>query len=147
MPDDNERLTMSVPEAGKKYFGISRDGSYRAAERGDIPTIRVGRLLRVPVRAMEQRLEAVCRERNGERDLPDVRVPVPRRRRDEDDHPLRGGQSRLAARYRPLAPRLSVADKRQASAIDNRGLLSNPGRRRVVRMRRQDNQTNRGGVT
>ena len=60
MADDNRPLTMSVPEAGKKYFGLSRDGSYRAAERGEIPTIRIGRLLRVPVRAMERMLDAVC---------------------------------------------------------------------------------------
>ena len=50
-------LTMTVPEAGKKYFGLSRDASYAAAQRGDIPTIRVGRLLRVPVAAMERKLE------------------------------------------------------------------------------------------
>ena len=50
-------LTMSVPEAGKKYFDLSRDGSYRAAERGEIPTIRVGRLLRVPIAAMDRKLE------------------------------------------------------------------------------------------
>ena len=50
-------MTISVPEAGKRYFGLSRDGSYRAAERGDIPTIRVGRLLRVPVRVMERILD------------------------------------------------------------------------------------------
>jgi len=31
----------------------------RAAERGDIPTIRVGRQLRVPVAAMERLLDAV----------------------------------------------------------------------------------------
>jgi excisionase family DNA binding protein len=59
MADDNKPLTMTVPEAGKKYFGLSRDGSYRAAERGEIPTIRIGRLLRVPVRAMERLLDAV----------------------------------------------------------------------------------------
>src|SRR5262249_55451381 len=59
MPDKNERLTMSVPEAGKKYFDLSRDASYAAAQRGDIPTIRVGRLLRVPVRAMERLLDGV----------------------------------------------------------------------------------------
>jgi len=47
-------LTMSVPEAGKRYFGLSRNGSYAAAERGEIPTIKIGRLLRVPVRAMER---------------------------------------------------------------------------------------------
>ena len=52
-----EPLTITVPEAGKKYFGLGRNGSYLAAERGDIPTIRVGRLLRVPVRAMEKMLD------------------------------------------------------------------------------------------
>jgi hypothetical protein len=51
-------LTISVVEAGRRYFGLSRGASYQAAERGDIPTIRVGRLLRVPVRAMESRLDA-----------------------------------------------------------------------------------------
>jgi hypothetical protein len=56
-------LTMSVPEAGRTYFNLSRHGSYAAAERGDIPTIRIGRLLRVPVRAMERLLDGV--ERTG----------------------------------------------------------------------------------
>jgi Helix-turn-helix domain len=50
-------LTMSVPQAGKKYFGLSRNGAYDAAKRGDLPTIRIGRLLRVPVRALEQMLD------------------------------------------------------------------------------------------
>jgi len=57
----NKAETMSVPEAGKKYFGLSRNGSYDAAERGEIPTIRIGRLLRVPVRAMERLLDGVGR--------------------------------------------------------------------------------------
>ena len=55
-------LTLSVPQAGKKYFGLSRNGAYDAAKRGDLPTIRIGRLLRVPVRALEQMLD-----RAGER--------------------------------------------------------------------------------
>ena len=50
--------TMSVPEAGKLYYGLSRNGSYQAAARGDIPTIRVGHLLRVPVAAMEKLVAA-----------------------------------------------------------------------------------------
>lgn len=54
-----ECKTMSIPEAGALYFGLSRNGSYQAAERGDIPTIRVGRKLRVPVAAMERLLESV----------------------------------------------------------------------------------------
>jgi len=53
----SETKTLSVPEAGKTYFGLSRNGSYDAAARGDIPTIRIGRLLRVPVVAMERKLD------------------------------------------------------------------------------------------
>jgi len=56
MPKEDE-LTISVPEAGKRYFGLSRNAAYEAAARGDLPVIRIGRLLRVPVRAMERMLE------------------------------------------------------------------------------------------
>jgi hypothetical protein len=52
-----DRPTISVPEAGKRYYGLSRNGSYAAARRGEIPTIKVGRLRRVPVRAMERLLD------------------------------------------------------------------------------------------
>jgi hypothetical protein len=57
---DEQAITISVPEAGKRYFGLSENGSYAAAGRGEIPTIRVGRLLRVPVRAMERLLDEVA---------------------------------------------------------------------------------------
>ena len=50
-------LTLSVPEAGEKYFGLSRKGAYGAAARGDLPVIRIGRLIRVPVRALEKMLD------------------------------------------------------------------------------------------
>lgn len=48
--------TISVEQAGKQYFGLGRGSSYAAA-RGDIPTIRIGRMLRVPVKALESMLE------------------------------------------------------------------------------------------
>jgi hypothetical protein len=48
---------MTVPDAGRIYYGLSRNGSYEAAKRGDIPTIRIGKLLRVPVKALERMLE------------------------------------------------------------------------------------------
>lgn len=51
-------LTISVPEAGWKFLGLSRNGSYAAARRGDIPTVQIGRLLRVPIKAMDAKLEA-----------------------------------------------------------------------------------------
>jgi hypothetical protein len=53
---DDLPKTLTVPAAGKEYFGLSRNASYAAAERGDIPTIKIGRLLRVPVRALEEML-------------------------------------------------------------------------------------------
>lgn len=46
--DFGGRLGVTVPEAGR-LLGIGRDAAYRAAERGELPTIRVGRRLVVPV--------------------------------------------------------------------------------------------------
>jgi len=54
--------TMTVPDAGRIYYGLSRNGSYEAAKRGDIPTIKIGKLLRVPVRALEEMLNAASRQ-------------------------------------------------------------------------------------
>ena len=36
-----EPRVLSVPEAGRRYFGLGRNASYRAAKRGDIPTIAI----------------------------------------------------------------------------------------------------------
>jgi hypothetical protein len=49
--------TLTVPEAGRVDFDLGRNASYEAARRGDIPTIKIGRLLRVPVVALERMLE------------------------------------------------------------------------------------------
>jgi len=58
--DKTDRITLTVPEAGKLYYDLCKSGSYEAAKRGDIPTIRVGRLLRVPIAAMDRKIvEAV----------------------------------------------------------------------------------------
>lgn len=57
MPNDETAWTITVPDAGRRYYCLSRNASYAAAERGDIPTTRVGRLLRVPIKAMEGILE------------------------------------------------------------------------------------------
>ena len=46
-PPSAERVVYTVPEAGR-LLGLSRNGSYEAAKRGDIPTIRIGRRLLVP---------------------------------------------------------------------------------------------------
>jgi len=39
---DEKPLTISVPEAGKKYFGLCRNASYDAAARGELPIIKIG---------------------------------------------------------------------------------------------------------
>lgn len=64
---DETPATITVPEAGRRYFGLSRNGSYAAAERGEIPTVRIGRLLRVPVRALERMLDEAGNKEQGAR--------------------------------------------------------------------------------
>lgn len=59
-----ECKTMTVPEAGRVYFDLGRNASYEAARRGEIPTIKIGRLLRVPVVGMERKLEVGVTERS-----------------------------------------------------------------------------------
>ena len=59
MPDKSEqRLVYEVPEAGA-MLGLSRNASYDAAKRGDIPTIRIGKLIRVPKLAFQRMLDSV----------------------------------------------------------------------------------------
>lgn len=50
-----ERLTVTVEEAAR-LLGISRGSAYLAAKTGQLPTIRVGKRLIVPVRALERLL-------------------------------------------------------------------------------------------
>ena len=46
----------SVEEVAK-ILGVSRNGMYRAIERGEIPSVRVGRRIVVPMAAVERLLE------------------------------------------------------------------------------------------
>ena len=55
-PGDHKARTYSVPQAGK-MAGLSRNSSYAAAARGEIPTISFGRLLRVPAGAWDRILQ------------------------------------------------------------------------------------------
>jgi hypothetical protein len=48
--------TMSVPTAGKAVGIDGRNQAYEAAKRGEIPTLRFGRLLKVPTRWVRQQL-------------------------------------------------------------------------------------------
>jgi hypothetical protein len=54
--NDDDPKTLSVPTAGKRYFGLGKNASYDAARRGDIPTIKIGSRLRVPIIALERML-------------------------------------------------------------------------------------------
>jgi excisionase family DNA binding protein len=47
--------TCSVPEAGQA-LGISRQSAYQAARTGELPTVKIGRRLLVPRRALETML-------------------------------------------------------------------------------------------
>jgi excisionase family DNA binding protein len=58
-PDD-KRLVYDVPEAGA-LIGLSRNASYEAAKRGDIPTIRFGKQIKVPKAAFHRMLEPLLK--------------------------------------------------------------------------------------
>lgn len=47
LDDVRQRATITVPEAGQ-LLGVGRDSAYRAAAKGEIPTLTIGRRLVVP---------------------------------------------------------------------------------------------------
>jgi excisionase family DNA binding protein len=53
---EDQRLVYEVPEAGA-MLGLTRNASYEAAKRGEIPTVRFGKLLRVPKAAFHKMLQ------------------------------------------------------------------------------------------
>jgi hypothetical protein len=62
LQDMLSRPTTTVEVAGRLCYGLCRTTSYAAAARGEIPTIRIGRLLKVPTSALRAKLglEAVA---------------------------------------------------------------------------------------
>ena len=50
------RATGSIPDVGRIVYGLSRNASYDAAKRGDIPTIDIGRLKKVPMALVRKKL-------------------------------------------------------------------------------------------
>lgn len=48
--------TISVPDAGRLFFGLARNAAYDAAKNGDIQTIRVGGRIVVPVAPLAEKL-------------------------------------------------------------------------------------------
>ena len=52
---------MTIPAAGAKYFGLSKNGSYDAAERGDFGELyEVGRRKFVVIPAIEAKIKAAA---------------------------------------------------------------------------------------
>jgi len=65
--NQDQPKTINVPAAGKMYFGLGRNGSYEAAKRGEIPTIKIGSRLRVPVIALDRMLAEVGSDAQAKR--------------------------------------------------------------------------------
>ena len=59
--ENDERLVYEVPEAGA-LLGLSKNASYEAAKRGDFPTIKLGRLIRVPKAAFHRLLDVSLKQ-------------------------------------------------------------------------------------
>lgn len=51
----NERMTLNVHEAAS-LLGLSRNSLYAAANRGEVPTIKIGRRILIPRAALEKML-------------------------------------------------------------------------------------------
>jgi excisionase family DNA binding protein len=52
----DQRLTISVEEAGR-LLGISRGLAYELVNRGELPSVRLGRRIVVPRRALDRMLD------------------------------------------------------------------------------------------
>lgn len=57
--DAKERKTQSVRETAK-ILGIGVNQAYEAARRGEIPTIKIGKRILVPVAAFERMLQGAA---------------------------------------------------------------------------------------
>lgn len=53
--------TISVTDAGKLFFGLARNAAYSAAKRGDIPTVKIGGRIMVPVVPLAAKLGLTAR--------------------------------------------------------------------------------------
>ena len=56
MAGHHETLAVSVTETAR-LLGLSREGTYQAVRRGDIPSVRIGKRILVPRTALEQLLQ------------------------------------------------------------------------------------------
>ncbi len=54
-----ERLLLTVEEAGRR-LGIGRSLAWRLVRSGELPSVRLGRLVRVPERNLQAWLDRRC---------------------------------------------------------------------------------------
>ena len=48
--------TIPVPDAGRLFYGLARNSAYEAARKGDIPTVKIGGRIMVPVAPLAEKL-------------------------------------------------------------------------------------------
>jgi excisionase family DNA binding protein len=56
---EEQKLVLTVEEAGKR-IGLSRPSAYQAVRRGEIPSLRFGKRLVVPLAAFEKMLASAA---------------------------------------------------------------------------------------
>lgn len=61
---EDERLTLTVEEAAK-MLGIGRNLCYERVKTGDLPSIKIGRRILIPRRALEKFLEQAGKDKGG----------------------------------------------------------------------------------
>lgn len=76
MNSKSERRTVTVEQAGR-ILGIGRSSAFEACRRGEIPTLRIGKRLLVPIAALEKMLSGVGDDRPGELDDANIRPRDP----------------------------------------------------------------------
>lgn len=59
------RRTITVEEAGRQ-LGLGRNSAYQAAGRGEIPTIKIGRRLLVPIVAFDRLFDRPSDDSRGD---------------------------------------------------------------------------------
>ena len=59
---DSDRAQVLSVEAAGRVLGIGRSAAYEAVRRGDIPSVRIGRRIVVPIRALERILDGALSE-------------------------------------------------------------------------------------
>lgn len=56
----NERLLLTVEEAARR-LGIGRSFAWELVRKGELPSIRIGRLVRIPVRTLDEWVQRKAR--------------------------------------------------------------------------------------